>query len=606
MSVGLYSADDWKICLRKALEDQSAKVIFVVGAGLSWDGKVGVWGVSEIISHVKTRIRCEALSDAGAAAYQAAMGKLKAQERPAGVDRVIRHAVLAAAKDGDAKARAQKEVESSTDLRAYRALQNDPSAWNLPAGVVALADLIGLMESRAKSTPGWQHPCVLSTNFDGLLEIALRQKGINCKSEVVAGDRFPHSLAEQVSVVHLHGYWLESPTLHDPETLKAPRPDLESALRTYLHGAQVFVMGYAGWDDIIFATTAKILDRQQSDRLPEVMWAFHESEKKVRDDEENRKSACGHVITSFSNSIASAQTTFYCGVDVHGHLPEVVQALAVPGAPVDSRPFTDSASLALVPHIEALVLAVPKAFQRDFEALLDDARQSKSVGLVGVVGMCCMVLETMARDPEARAKFTDPAWDLITFMVREVVNPLKHRVDGHRAGTGQILRVPAKAHFLVALLLAKNPDPRRMLLPSWRGAVSPDDLSHAARWAPFETGPAEPDRMFQFEALVWQALSPNEPKYALTCNEASCSTAICARECNRRNLYARLGADAAKGRPHFLMINPGSEAAWRDIAAKAKEVVFVEPGGGATAGLDEDQLAFLISDFLKLTSKETL
>jgi hypothetical protein len=45
----LFSADVWKTRLRNSIEGDPARMVFVVGAGLSWDGKVGVWGVSDIV-----------------------------------------------------------------------------------------------------------------------------------------------------------------------------------------------------------------------------------------------------------------------------------------------------------------------------------------------------------------------------------------------------------------------------------------------------------------------------------------------------------------------------------------------------------------------------
>lgn len=601
--VSLYSADDWKKRNCNLVRGEPARVVFVVGAGLSWDGSVGVWGVAEILRHVKDTYGIEGSATLTSAAYQEVLGRLKANHGPKAVEQTIRRAVLAAARDGDGKARALKEVESGSGVDACKALQNDSAAWNLPTGVQALADLIATIESQ--SARGWPHPCVLSTNFDGLLEVALRQRKTDFRSEAVAGDQFPHDIDQQVSILHLHGYWpTRQPTLHESAALRAKRQSLEAALRLLLQGAHVSVMGYAGWNDIIFGTASTVLERQESDHLPEVMWAFHESEKKVRDEEPNGNLACGHVLTSFANSIARAQTTFYCGVNLHRDLPEVVKDLAIPGAPVGSSSATTAASLALVPYIEDLLPVVPKAFLSDFQALLDDARQSKPVGLVGVVALCCMVLEDAPKDLDLRTRFGEPAWDLIAFMVAGLVGPLRHQVSEIATKPGEVIRVPAKTHFMVALLVARKTHARDLLLPGPKGAISRDDLSLATRSMPFEVGPAEPDRMFQFEALVWKAIFPSEPGYALGCKENTCVRATCKNECSRRDLYDRLGADSEKGHPHFLMINPASGAAWKDIAAKAKEIVFVEPDGSATAGIDEGRLAFLISDFLKLTSKE--
>jgi hypothetical protein len=262
----------------------------------------------------------------------------------------------------------------------------------------------------------------------------------------------------------------------------------------------------------------------------------------------------------------------------------------------------------LVQLVKALLPTLPKRFQAEFQALLADAERSTPISLVGVVAMCCQVLEDGGMDAGAWTQFTEAAWDLITFMVRAVVHPIRARANlPGKAKPGEILPVPAKTHFLVALLLAKIPDPRQLLLPTSKGPVPRDDLSPAARFIPFEPGPAEADRMFQFEALLWKRLFPTEPVYTLGCKDSVCVPATCARDCDKRDLYGRLGADAEKGRPHFVMIDPGSGAAWKDIAAKAKEVVFVEPEVGATDPLNEDRLAYLISDFLKLSaSKESV
>jgi hypothetical protein len=603
--VNLSGTDSWKKRVQGLLQGRPAKTMFVVGAGLSWDGSVGVWGVSDILKHVKGRYRIES-DEQPSSAYQDVLFKLKADKGAGVVEGTIRLAILAAAKDSKAKTAALHEVEAGADLTACRALQADPEAWSIPNGVAALADLIGLVESRVGETAGWQHPCVLSTNFDGLLEVALQQRGIKFKSDIVAGDQFPHAFHEQVSIVHLHGYWLRSPTLHDSAALQARRPSLEAALRDHLKGAQVFVMGYAGWNDIIFGTAAQVLDRQQSDHLPEVMWAFYESEKQVRQDDANPKSACGHVIAAFSGPVSVAQTTYYCGVDVHRDLPEVVRSLSPSVATTSGGgAATTASSFALQPYLEALLPAVPKNFQAEFQALLEDAKASKPVGLVGVVALCCRVLEDSPQNVELRARFSDPAWDLITFMVGELLDPLRPRSSGVATVPGEITCVPAKTHLLVGLLLAKNPDPRRLLRPDKKGAVSRDDLSPALRAGLFEPGPAEADRMLQFETLLWRSVYPTETSYGLGCKEVSCVLSSCARDCDRRDLYSRLGAEAAKGRPRFLVINPGAGSAWKDIAAKAREVIFVESDGNATAGLDDGKLAVLIGDFLKLTAKET-
>lgn len=609
--VGLNTAEDWKNRLGEALKPGAGRLVFVVGAGLSWDGDGGVWGVSEIVEHIRRIFPKLTFSvEPPPAAYQAALAKLKASHGARAVERIIRRAVLEAAREGEGRRKAVAEVASEDGTSACRSLQGDPDAWHVPRGAAALADLLVEAANRAKQDPRVKYPCVLSTNFDGLLELALDKRGAPYRQVVVAGNEFPRDLDHQVSILHLHGYWLSEPTLHDPSALQARRTSLEAALRALLHRAQVFVLGYGGWNDIIFDTTSTLLERQESESLPDVMWAFHEPEEKTQADDANPKSACGHVIASFSNPIALSRTSFYCGVDVHRHLPEVVDDLLGTTAPAVAAGPTRgvAATPTLLGLIRTLVNTVPKPLQPGFLGLQADAEKSQPVNLVGVVAMCCVVLQEGRMAPSAEQAFTEAAWDLIAFMVRELVGSIKGGLA--RAAKverqGEILRVPARTHFLVALLLAKNPDPRYLLMPDSVGPVSLHDHSLGGRSIPLETGPAEIDRMALFEALLWKDLFPNVPAYTLGCKESACLVDTCALECNKRILYGRLKADAAMGRPHFWVIDPRRTEQWKEIAAKAKEVVFVEPGVGATTGIDEDQLAQLINRFLELTASKEI
>jgi formylglycine-generating enzyme required for sulfatase activity len=335
----LHPAEDWVERLRSVVAGDE-RVVFVVGAGLSWDGRGGVWGVSQIVEHVDA-ICPGVVGVASADRYQNALGTLKAKRGVAAVEQAIRRAVLAAANDGEAKQRAVAEVESGRGTSECRALQDDSRAWYLPRGVSALAELIRLMVGNG--TAGRSRPCVLSTNFDGLVEVALRLQGIDFETTVVTGNRFPRGLGQKVSVVHLHGSWLLEPTLHSPWALQVDRPRLATALQSLLDGARVFVLGYGGWNDIVLDTVSGILEDEAANRLPEVMWAFHREEGKVRDDELNPKSPDGHVLAAFSSAAAAASTSFYCGVDVHRDLPKVVEGLrGRVGVPASKRPVTSS------------------------------------------------------------------------------------------------------------------------------------------------------------------------------------------------------------------------------------------------------------------------
>lgn len=609
-TVQLYAADDWKNGLRHAIESRK-RLVFVVGAGLSRDQGAGAWGVGHVLDHVKRAYpRAKFSEDSPATAYQDALGAVMANYSSDEVEKIIRLAVLAAAKEGEGLRKARNDLEQSRGSQvppSCRELQSDPMAWNLPRGVVALAELLAYLNERAKKDPSSQYPCVLSTNFDGLVEAAFEARGIRCEPTVVGGNAFPKDIGQRLSVVHVHGYWLSEPTLHDPMALEARRDSLEAGLRDLLQGSAVFVLGYGGWNDIVFGTTTTMLQRQQAHLLPEVKWAFYSPKEKVQAEEANPKAPCGHVIKHLAET---ARTSFYCGVNVHEHLPQLVEDVV--GKPllhsmVDVAGTSTSTS-ELVRLLRALLATVPKRTQDWFVPLQAEAELGRPVNLAAVVAACCTTLEEgrMAA-PEHRA-FAEAAWDLVTFMVGELVGKMKgspvSRVPPEKRG--EILTVPVRTHFFVALLLAKNPDPRRIFEAGPFAPVSPQDHSRMARFVPIETGPSQCDRVFDFESLLWKDLFPTAPLYTLGCKEPSCSPTTCALDCDRRPLYGRLAADRDRGRPHFWVIDPREAQHWQKIATQVRDLVFVQPGVGETLGIDEDRLAILVSDFLKLSrSKET-
>jgi hypothetical protein len=609
-TVQLYSAEDWKNGLRHAIES-GKRLVFVVGAGLSRDKAIGAWGVGQVLEHVKRAYpRARFSEDSPATAYQDALGAVMANYSSDDVEKTIRHAVLAAAKEGEGLSKARSDLEQSRDSRvpaSCRDLQSDPTAWNLPKGVVALAELLAYLNERARKDPTRQYPCVLSTNFDGLVEAALATHGIRCEPTVVGGNEFPKDIGQRLSVVHVHGYWLSEPTLHDPMALEARRDSLEAALRGLLQGSAIFVLGYGGWNDIVFGTATTMLQRQQASLLPEVKWAFYSPKDKVQAEADNPMAPCGHVIKHLAET---ARTSFYCGVNVHEHLPQVVEAVVgrpLPHSSVDVAGVSTFTS-ELVRLLRVLLATVPKRMQDWFVPLQAEAEAGRPVNLAAVVAACCTTLEEgRMAGPEHRA-FAEAAWDLVTFMVGNLVGTMKgspvSRVPPDKLG--EILTVPVRTHFFVALLLAKNPDPRRIFEPGPFAPVSPQDHSQKARFVPMETGPSQCDRVFDFESLLWKDLFPTAPPYSLGCKEPSCGPTTCALDCDRRPLYGRLAADRDRGRPHFWVIDPREAQHWQKIAAQVRDLVFVQPGVGATVGIDEDRLAILVSDFLKLSaSKET-
>lgn len=154
-------------------------------------------------------------------------------------------------------------------------LEADLDSWQIPAGVQALGNLL------ANRPASFGHR-VLTTNFDPLIEIAIRRAGGEARSLSLKRDGSIDSLVADehaVNVVHLHGYWRptnetdDRSMLHDPEQLRADRPTLARELADMLRDDTICVIGYSGWEDAF--TTA--LSGLTTSRDVDVLWAVHEA-----------------------------------------------------------------------------------------------------------------------------------------------------------------------------------------------------------------------------------------------------------------------------------------------------------------------------------------
>ena len=288
----------------------------VVGAGLSQEAGRGVASVREIVSAGLARhpdldegqsyLRAleSSAMDLGDL-YRQFMGRLvKARGRPA-ADALVRHAVL----------RAWQGRNEPTGDGLQPA---DLEGWQLTSGLVALADII---KARPKA-----FATIVTTNFDPLIEVALRRNGIHTRRRVVTADASLHEAGaeplEGVDVVYVHGFWHNAPTMHTPEQLMYSRPRLQSALLTTLKHHDVLVMGYGGWDDVITgALEALTLDDGAN---AEVLWAFYEEDQIVL--QARNRTLLGRV----GRMIIEGLFHQYIGIDCHRVLPELARRLELP------------------------------------------------------------------------------------------------------------------------------------------------------------------------------------------------------------------------------------------------------------------------------------
>ena len=152
-------------------------------------------------------------------------------------------------------------------------VENDRFSWQLPRGVQALGHLL------AQVPEAFDHR-VLTTNFDPLLEIAIRSaRGRAVSLPMDARGSFGNAGGTDgaVRVFHLHGYW--RPTLHvrgpqllhDPARIAENKP-LVAATADLVRGDTVCVIGSSDWAGTL---TAAIATAARTRPL-RVLWALND------------------------------------------------------------------------------------------------------------------------------------------------------------------------------------------------------------------------------------------------------------------------------------------------------------------------------------------
>ena len=113
--------------------------------------------------------------------------------------------------------------------------------------------------------------------------------------------------AEGTHIVHLHGYWHGSDTLHTQQQLALPRTQLAQSLTHLLQGSTLVVVGYGGWDDVVMNALIQIVSDSQS--TSEILWAFHDEDPQRIDNSNNQ------LLAALKPGIGRGRVYLYAGVD---------------------------------------------------------------------------------------------------------------------------------------------------------------------------------------------------------------------------------------------------------------------------------------------------
>lgn len=287
-------------------------VAFLVGSPLSLKDGVGVPGITTMLDFVRDEVRERnslalpqldfALSGkSGADAYQAAMKWLGINAGQDAVNDVIAKAVRQAQKPGTGA------LASGTD--------GQPDDWNIPAGTAGLAELV------ARGGEKFLGP-VLTTNFDPLISLAVRKSGGRAGRRVLTADGTLAGAAEDepgiCNVVHLHGFWRDSDTLHTQAQLTNPRPKLVKSLQRLLVAQRrtLIVAAYGGWDDVFTQALVELMNDEQAQL--DVIWCFYES------DAAKIEERYGKLLHAVSPAIVLNRFRAFGGIDCHSIFTEIL------------------------------------------------------------------------------------------------------------------------------------------------------------------------------------------------------------------------------------------------------------------------------------------
>ena len=295
----------------------------------------------------------------GADAYQTAMKWLGVNAGQDAVNEVIAKAVLQARKP------ASGECPLGSD--------GQPEDWNIPDGTVGLAELVTRGEDRFLGP-------ILTTNFDPLLSLGIRQWGGRASRRVLTADGFLAGAAEDepgvCSVVHLHGFWRDSETLHTQAQLTNPRPKLKASLQRLLVAQRrtLIVAADGGWDDVFTQSLIELMNDEQAQL--DVIWCFYEN------DPGQIEQRYGKLLHAVNSAIVLNRFRPFGGIDCHSIFTEILSTLRGMTAPAVVASSVSS-PLAGWEHIDSAYLnslpaLSPKEIVRYFDGAVPTLRHAVS------------------------------------------------------------------------------------------------------------------------------------------------------------------------------------------------------------------------------------
>jgi len=319
-------------------QKSNRRVVFLVGSAITAPTRThgGVPTSEQLVEQIRTlfqddknsvqRLEQE-LAESGGATYQTAFRFLIGRRGLDAANRLIKTAVLAALQSSVRDGLGENIPTDDT----LKSLEEEPSNWTLNPSTRAL----GLLVSKEQKALG---SILLTSNFDPLISVAIRDAGGQVTRTALHADgSISQTEGPGCHVIHFHGFWRQSDTLHTVQQLSHDRPKLSASLRDLLKDALVVAIGYGGWDDIF--TRALIQVAQDDLATPEVLWCFRSADQ--RSIEERYRP----LLANFSPGIGRGRVNLYAGVDCNLFLPALVSALGIPETTSSPDSSTDGAPI---------------------------------------------------------------------------------------------------------------------------------------------------------------------------------------------------------------------------------------------------------------------
>lgn len=304
------------------LTAQSDRVVFLVGSAVTAPVRVGepgvprVDGVIEQVRRVYTRADAlarfeQALAKVPPQRYQTAFRHLHCTRGQDLANAIIRRCVLQARVPSSRFPEVHQDIpEGASDL--CRTLEQDLEGWHLPPAAEALGQLLANRHAGLRQV-------LLTSNFDPLMTVSVNRAGGQAFTTTLHNDGgFAAIDGEGTLIVHFHGDWFRSDTLHTPTQLGQDRPRLAASLSQLLSASTLVVLGYGGGDDIFTRSLVQVIRGELA--TIDVLWTFY-----CADSTRIAERYAG-LLATLSPGISRGRIVLYKGINAHTFLPRLMLA----------------------------------------------------------------------------------------------------------------------------------------------------------------------------------------------------------------------------------------------------------------------------------------